>query len=257
MLDALEDGELNFRFKDKSQYNRILNRIRKIFDRQRISNEQQSWTKLMRILTHELMNTLAPIISISANLTKQIASGDVDPKYICDGVDIIAESSLKMEKFIDNYRKVSGLSMPVKTDVDIIGLIDRIVELHREMLNEAQCKCVITSVQQPLVAHVDETQISQVLINILRNAIQANADIINIYAKNVPDSGITVRITNNGTPIHPDAQDKIFIPFYTTKTHGTGVGLSICRQIMEQHRGSIYLVRSNFNETVFEITFPS
>lgn len=257
MLDALEDGELNFRFKDKSTYNRTLNRLRGIFERQRVKNEQESWTKLIRLLTHEIMNSLAPIISISETLSSSMEGGNNDPEYIREGLGIITDSSVKMKSFIENYRQLSGLTKPLKRETSLQEIIEKVIILHRELLHDAKCECKVNIKDRELKIYSDELQISQVFINLLRNALQAGARHIEFHAINIEESGVKIIIGNDGQPIHPETQEMIFVPFFTTKSDGTGIGLSVCRQIIQAHKGSIDLIRSNPKETVFEIFLPN
>ena len=103
--------------------------------------------------------------------------------------------------------------------------------------------------------YADEGQISQLLINLIKNALQAGAKHIGISARMAPDDEVVIRISNDGEPIPPSAQEQIFIPFYTTKKEGSGIGLSISRQIMRNHNGTIELLRSDARQTVFELRF--
>ena len=103
--------------------------------------------------------------------------------------------------------------------------------------------------------YADEGQISQILINLIKNAIQAGAKHINITAKMGRDDDVIVQVANDGEPIPVSAQEQIFVPFFTTKKEGSGIGLSISRQIMRQHNGTIDLLRSDVNQTVFELRF--
>ncbi|MCH5247039.1 MAG: HAMP domain-containing histidine kinase [Muribaculaceae bacterium] len=256
MLDAFEDGELNFRFKDKNRYNKTLNRLRNIFYKQRVKNEQESWSKLIRILTHEIMNTLSPIISITESLHRSISSGNHDLGFIKEGVEIINESSNNMKKFIDDYRRLSGLSRPVYEEVNVAEFVNRIIGLHRDLMIENRCECRYVTDDDSLMIKIDDSQISQVLINLLKNAIQAGASKIEMIGRKINNSGVYLQIFNNGEPINHEIKEMIFVPFFTTKTDGTGIGLSISRQIMQQHGGSIDLQKSNRNGTVFELHFP-
>ena len=103
--------------------------------------------------------------------------------------------------------------------------------------------------------YADEGQISQILINLIKNALQAGARHIGISARMGKDDEVIVRVANDGEPIPPSAQEQIFIPFYTTKKEGSGIGLSLARQIMRQHNGSIDLLKSDVSETVFRLVF--
>ena len=105
------------------------------------------------------------------------------------------------------------------------------------------------------MVYADEGQISQILINLINNALQAGAKHIDITARMGKDDEVIVRVANDGEAIPVSAQEQIFIPFYTTKKEGSGIGLSISRQIMRNHNGSIELVRSDDKQTIFELRF--
>ena len=112
MLDAFEDGEYNFRFSDKTKFNRTLNRIKWIVDRRRQQNEQESWTKLIRVLTHEIMNTVSPIASLSDALRKSMDDGQ--EINVRSGLETISSSSKDLIKFVESYRELAGVARPLK-----------------------------------------------------------------------------------------------------------------------------------------------
>ena len=216
MMDALEDGELNFRFQEKNKFNRTLNRIRTIFEKQRQAHEQDSWTKLIRVLTHEIMNTVSPIASLSDALSKSMDENGHSELDVKTGLYTISDSSKNLIKFVETYRQLSGVARPVRKAIDLKA---------------------------------------QIFINLIKNALQAGAKHIDIAAKMGKDDEVIVLVANDGEPIPVSAQEQIFIPFYTTKKEGSGIGLSISRQIMRQHNGTIDLLRSDVNQTVFEMIF--
>ena len=119
MMDALEDGELNFRFQDKNKFNRTLNRIRTIFEKQRQAHEQDSWTKLIRVLTHEIMNTVSPIASLSDALAKSMDENGHSELDVKSGLDTISDSSKNLIKFVETYRQLSGVAGPWRRAVDV------------------------------------------------------------------------------------------------------------------------------------------
>jgi len=255
MMDALEDGELNFRFQDSSKFNRTLNRIRTIFEKQRQAHEQDSWTKLIRVLTHEIMNTVSPIASLSDALSKSMDETGHSELDVKAGLDTISDSSKNLIKFVETYRELSGVARPLKKAIDLQELIDKVIGLDQELLASHGAVCTYTPEDPDLMVYADEGQISQILINLIKNALQAGAKYINITASLNKEDETVIRIANDGEPIPAPAQEQIFVPFYTTKKEGSGIGLSLARQIMHQHNGSIDLVRSDVNETVFEMVF--
>ena len=255
MMDALEDGELNFRFQDKNRFNRTLNRIRTIFEKQRQQYEQDSWTKLIRVLTHEIMNTVSPIASLSDALAKSMDETGHSELDVKAGLDTISDSSNNLIKFVETYRELSGVARPVKRAVDIQELMDKVIGLDKELLSAKGAVCTFTPEEPDLMVYADDGQISQIFINLIKNALQAGARNIGISGKMGRDDELIILVANDGEPIPPEAQDQFFVPFYTTTKDGSGIGLSLARQIMRQHNGSIDLVKSDADETVFRLVF--
>ena len=255
MMDALEDGELNFRFQDKNKFNRTLNRIRTIFEKQRQAHEQDSWTKLIRVLTHEIMNTVSPIASLSDAMAKSVDENGHSELDIKAGLETISDSSKNLIGFVQTYRQLSGVAKPVRKALDLQELMDSIIGLNTEYLTSCGAACTYRPEEPDLMIYADEGQISQILINLIKNALQAGAKHIMISARMGKDDDVIVQVSNDGDPIPTSAQEQIFIPFYTTKKEGSGIGLSLSRQIMRNHNGSIELLRSDASETVFELRF--
>ena len=255
MMDALEDGELNFRFQDNSKFNRTLNRIRTIFEKQRQAHEQDSWTKLIRVLTHEIMNTVSPIASLSDALSKSMDKDGHSPLDVKAGLDTISDSSKNLIKFVETYRELSGVARPARKAIELQELIDGVMALNREYAASCGAVCSYRPQEADLMIYADEGQISQILINLIKNALQADARHIDISARLGKDDEVIVLVANDGDPIPPSAREQIFIPFYTTKKEGSGIGLSLARQIMRQHNGSIELLQSDISRTVFELRF--
>ena len=255
MMDALEDGELNFRFQDKNKFNRTLNRIRTIFEKQRQAHEQDSWTKLIRVLTHEIMNTVSPIASLSDALAKSMDENGHSELDVKTGLDTISDSSKNLIKFVETYRQLSGVARPLRKAVDLQELMDQVISLNSEYAASCGATCVYRPEEPDLMIYADEGQISQILINLIKNALQAGAKHIDISARMGKEDDVIIQVANDGAPIPVSAQEQIFVPFYTTKKEGSGIGLSLARQIMRQHNGTIDLVRSDVNQTVFQLVF--
>ena len=255
MMDALEDGELNFRFQDKNKFNRTLNRIRTIFEKQRQAHEQDSWTKLIRVLTHEIMNTVSPIASLSDALAKSMDENGHSELDVKSGLDTISDSSKNLIKFVETYRQLSGVARPLRKAIDLQELMDKVISLNSEYAASCGAICVYRPEEPDLMIYADEGQISQILINLIKNALQAGAKHIDISARMGKEDEVIVQVANDGAPIPVSAQEQIFVPFYTTKKEGSGIGLSLARQIMRQHNGTIDLVRSDVNQTVFQLIF--
>lgn len=255
MMDALEDGELNFRFQDTNKFNRTLNRIRTIFEKQRQAHEQDSWTKLIRVLTHEIMNTVSPIASLSDAMAKSVDENGHSELDIKAGLETISDSSKNLIGFVQTYRQLSGVAKPIRKALDLRELMDNVIGLNSEFAASCGATCTYRPEDPDLMIYADEGQISQILINLIKNALQAGAKHVDITAKLGRDDEVIVQVANDGEPIPASAQEQIFIPFYTTKKEGSGIGLSISRQIMRNHNGTIELLRSEHDQTVFELTF--
>lgn len=255
MMDALEDGELNFRFQEKNKFNRTLNRIRTIFEKQRQAHEQDSWTKLIRVLTHEIMNTVSPIASLSDAMAKSVDKNGHSELDIKAGLETISDSSKNLIGFVQTYRQLSGVAKPIRKALDLRELMDSVIGLNSEFAASCGATCKYRPEEDDLMIYADEGQISQILINLIKNALQAGAKHIDITAKMGRNDDVIVQVANDGEPIPVSAQEQIFIPFYTTKKEGSGIGLSISRQIMRNHNGTIELLRSDAQQTVFELRF--
>lgn len=255
MMDALEDGELNFRFRDNSRFNRTLNRFRTIFEHRRTAYEQDSWEKLIRVLTHEIMNTVSPIASLSDALSKSVDDEGRSELDIKAGLETISDSSKNLVKFVQTYRQLSGVARPVRKPVIVRDCVEKAISLNREYILSCGAECCYLSDDPDIMIYADEGQISQIIINLIKNALQAGASRISITGDMGDDDEVTLTAANNGEPIPPKSQEQIFVPFFTTKSDGSGIGLSISRQIMRLHNGSIDLVKSDMNETVFVLRF--
>ena len=255
MMDALEDGELNFRFKESDRFNRTLNRIRTIFEKQRQAHEQDSWTKLIRVLTHEIMNTVSPIASLSDALAKSVDEDGHSELDVKAGLETISDSSKNLIGFVQTYRELSGVAKPVRKALELEDLVNGVIGLNREFLASCGASCVYRPAEPDLMIFADEGQISQILINLIKNALQAGAKSIEILARMGREDDVVIDVANDGEPIPVSSQEQIFIPFFTTKKEGSGIGLSLARQIMRNHNGSIELTRSDDQQTVFELRF--
>ena len=214
-------------------------------------NEQESWSKLIRVLTHEIMNTITPIASLSDTL---LTFDGVD-EDIKNGLSTISESSKGLIKFVDSYRNLTRVAPPVKKAFYFKELAERVISLTREQAATNGAVCTFEEMSEDIILYADEGQITQILINLVKNAVQAEAKNIEITAEINLSEHIIINVTNDGLPISKESQDEIFVPFYTTKQEGTGIGLSLSRQIMRLHNGTLTLTRSDARETVFTLIF--
>ena len=214
-------------------------------------NEQQSWSKLIRVLTHEIMNTITPIASLSDTL---LTFDGVD-EDIKNGLSTISESSKGLIKFVDSYRNLTRVAPPVKKAFYFKELAERVISLTREQAAMNGAVCTYEELSTDTILYADEGQITQILINLVKNAVQAEAKNIEITAEINLSEHIIINVTNDGIPISKESQEEIFVPFFTTKQEGTGIGLSLSRQIMRLHNGSLTLTRSDESYTVFTLLF--
>ena len=217
-------------------------------------NEQESWTKLIRVLTHEIMNTVTPIASLSETLS-QYMDKNADIPELQAGLETISQSSRGLIKFVESYRNLTRVAAPVKKAFIVKELIDRVLQLTSRQTSEAGVVCVFEEKSDDILLYADESQISQILVNLVKNACQAGADRIEITAEIDLNESIIINVSNNGRPISKESQEEIFVPFYTTKQEGTGIGLSLSRQIMRLHNGTLQLTRSDERSTVFTLHF--
>ena len=214
-------------------------------------NEQQSWSKLIRVLTHEIMNTVTPISSLSETLLDFDGLSD-DLK---NGLSTISQSSKGLIKFVDSYRNLTRVAPPVKKAFYFRELVERVISLTREQAVMSGATCTYIEKSDDILLYADEGQITQIMINLVKNAIQADAKNITITAHITLSEQTVISVANDGLPISRESQDEIFVPFFTTKQEGTGIGLSLSRQIMRLHNGSLTLTRSDKNGTVFTLLF--
>ena len=256
MLDAFEDDELNFRFKENNAFNKTLNRIRWIFERQRQRNEQESWTKLIRVLTHEIMNTVSPIASLSEMLENYAEQPDNEHKNdIKAGLKTISSSSKDLIEFVEKYRQLTGVARPIKKAVLVNELIARVINLTSQECSSSGITCSYSSSNDDILIYADQGLISQIIINLIKNAKEAHATAITITSRLDQDVQTIIEVSNNGEAITTESMEQIFVPFYTTKPKGSGIGLSLSRQIMNQHNGSLDLIESNESNTTFALIF--
>ena len=228
------------------------------------TKELESWIKLIRVLTHEIMNTIAPITSLSntilgfyKNREKEMPSEDVIANTI-KGLEVINERSDGLMNFVETYRKLTRIPPPDKKPVLVADLFEGTVTLIGiEHLNE---NITVKSRVEPagLEVMADKKQISQVLINLVKNSLESLRDSEKgdiLLLGNLNDNGrVRISVTDNGPGIPTELMDKIFIPFFTAKETGSGIGLSLSRQIMLMHGGSlkIYSEEGKLTEAVLE-----
>jgi len=220
------------------------------------AKEMESWQKLISILTHEIMNSIAPITSLTTTLTKffkkndnPISAAEVDDKVIentIQGLEIIGERGIGLLDFVTNYRRLTKIPQPVFAKFSAYDWLNNLRILLHEKLAENKVTLEISVNMQAKSIYGDEKLLTQVLINLIYNAIEAlharseNRKIRVIIERN-DQRQIQLIISNNGPMIPSELIDKLFVPFFTTKENGSGIGLNLSRQIVQMHHGYIYL----------------
>ena len=215
-------------------------------------NEMAAWQKLIRVLTHEIMNSLTPIISLSETLCER----EVDERsysLMHQGMQTIHRRSKGLLEFVENYRKLTRLPAPVRRPVLLTELLMDLRKLFPEEYIH------IESPAEERTLQIDRTQIEQVLINLIKNAREACAKCEHplIEVKVLPAQSWQCRIivSDNGEGILPEVLDKVFVPFFTTKSGGQGIGLSLCKQIMNRHGGNITVQSAVGQGSCFTLLF--
>lgn len=237
--------------------------------------EMEAWQNLIRVLTHEIMNSVTPISSLAAiveselqeMMSKDNESIAINRETAEDfylSVKTIHNRSASLINFVGDFRNMTRIRHPMITNVGVNSMIDHILQLLRHEIEANNIGISIDINPENLHLQIDREQIEQVLINLVKNAIQAlneneevgkESKIIKLKAWQNQDKNSFLSIEDNGTGIDEEAQKKIFIPFYTTKKNGSGIGLSLSKQIMRQHNGSIS-VKSVINAgTEFTLKF--
>ena len=242
MVDELSEAMRNFR-------TRVLER-----------NEMEAWQKLIRVLTHEIMNAVTPITSLSDTLLG-LTEAQASKEEIRNGLQTISSTGKGLLSFVESYRKFTRIPTPEPSLFYVKSFIERMVELARHQHPDVRVTFHTDIAPSDLILYADENLVSQVVINLLKNAIQAiesdkNTDKeghINIRAYCNEAEAILIEISNNGPAIPNDIAEHIFIPFFTTKEGGSGIGLSISRQIMRLSGGNLSLLPGK--ETTFILKF--
>ena len=215
-------------------------------------NESEAWKKLLSVMTHEIMNSIAPISSLAETLQSDIqhtlenpATGELNLEDINDGLSSIKKRSEGLMKFAKTYRTLNKVTHVNKERIEASSLFSSINALMKPSLEEKAAKLIFELNDQKLAFEIDSYLIEQVLINVILNAIDATENVANpkiTVSAGLNHKGIEqIRIRDNGKGIPPEITDSIFIPFFSTKKTGSGIGLSLCKQIMTLHEGKIQL----------------
>ncbi len=232
--------------------------------------EIESWQRLIRVLTHEIMNSITPISSLASTIQEMLIDPETeklnfseltedDLESIVSAMATIESRSRGLLNFVEIYRNLTRIPKPNFRYFDVREMFDRAHDLLRPKLEKLGVECVCKVFPEDLKLLADPDLIDQVVINLMLNAIDAVKERpnpkITITASTNLNNRITIDFADNGHGIKPDLMDKIFMPFFTSKKEGSGIGLSLSRQIMQMHKGAISFKSKQDEGTVFTLTF--
>ena len=231
--------------------------------------EMESWQTISRIMAHEIMNSLTPLSSLTETgimlLEKEgqvkdlneLSQKTIDNLYTA--LKTISGRNRSLTQFLGNYRQLARLPLPVKKEIRVSDLLNDIFELYKESCVKKGITCSINPGPEKLLILGDEAQVKQVVINLVKNATEAmegaKSPGLKMNVKRILDF-VSIEISDNGTGIPSEVLDKIFVPFYTTKPEGSGIGLSLSRQIIRNHGGQITVESEAGKGTTFKVAFP-
>lgn len=224
--------------------------------------EFEAWHQLVRVLTHEIMNSLTPVASLSETARGLLDQADDDPAALQDAreaVETVARRSAALMTFVENYRRLSSLPKPERTPVDVAALFERMQRLAGAELDAQGIILDIGSLPKGLEIMADSGQIEQVLINLINNAGAALQGVpggrIRLDGQ-INDAGRgVIAVSDNGPGIPEEIRTKVFVPFFTTRHGGSGIGLALARQVMIAHGGEIHAGRSGLGGACMTLTF--
>ncbi|NAS29961.1 GHKL domain-containing protein [Flavobacteriaceae bacterium R38] len=231
-----------------------LETIQQIIDKK----EKESWYKLMNVMSHEIINTITPISTLASNLDSLLQEEPDEETLdeLSQGLNIISKRSLHLTDFVNTYRTLAELPLPEKKATNIIELIKNSLALFKQEFEE---KNILTELnyQENYSLSADKKQLEQVFINLISNSMYAFIDTenpkitINVSRTN---NRIIISFTDNGYGISDNIKDNIFIPYFTTRKNGSGIGLTLTKSIIESHNGTIYF-KSEKGLTTFVLSF--
>ncbi|MEP6930355.1 MAG: HAMP domain-containing sensor histidine kinase [Flavobacterium sp.] len=219
--------------------------------------EKEAWVNLMKVISHELLNSITPIRSISQNLQELVEQDSIssdDLEDIKEGVGTMLRRSDLLQKFVEGYRKLAMLPSPKKEKTELKKLIENCFQVMNPLFKNKQIE-VLNTISFDYVLLVDHQQIEQVLINLLTNSMHALEDAENkqiVIAAETIENRIFIKITDSGNGIDKEIENKIFLPFFTTRKEGAGIGLTLSKSIIEAHGGYLDF-RNQDGKTTFVI----
>ena len=225
--------------------------------------EIDSWIRLIRVLAHEIMNSIAPITSLSDTLLEIHKTNPAahTPETIrqntVNGLQVISETGKGLVSFVESYRKFTRIPQPEKEIIELNEFIQRMIILCSMEPNFSAITIQTQLTPENIRVYADPNLLGQVMLNLMKNAIQALQNrenpILRVVAEQLPTGNIRLQVIDNGPGIPSDMINEIFVPFFTTKNEGTGIGLSIARQIMRAHGGNLKVSSIPDKETVFTL----
>jgi two-component system, NtrC family, nitrogen regulation sensor histidine kinase NtrY len=253
---------------------RISGRKVRLVSLQNIRNELEeeeldAWQKLIRVLTHEIMNSITPVNSLTNTIIRMLESGgrpkrqdEIDDGTLAnalEGLHSIEKRNKGLIGFVQSYRSLTRIQKPVFTKVDIESMFMNISRLVKEELETAHIRLFIVVNPAGLSLEADEKLLEQVLINLINNSRHALENTVQpeiLISAKADQVQVLIEVKDNGTGIPEDMIGNIFIPFFTTRAEGSGIGLSLSRQIMRLHGGSISVKSRPGVETIFTLKLP-
>ena len=231
--------------------------------------EMEAWQNLVRVLTHEIMNSVTPISSLAGIVEEELKPhvNDLHPLPLSKdqmadihlSLQTISKRSEGLIHFVKEFRSLTAIPKPRPTQINVRSLFDELTVLHKRDLADREIQLITSVYPEDLTLSADKNMVEQVLINLIRNAIQSFEDQsdkqVEMKAYVNEKSRAVISIKDNGTGIDPEAMEKIFIPFFTTKKTGSGIGLSLSRQIMRQHQGTLTVKSTVGKGTEFFMRF--
>jgi len=244
---------------------RIFNESYKLFSLQNIQeelhkNETDSWQKIIRVLTHEIMNAVAPMLSLSKSLQTRLKTENGDEAgKVMDGLRMIENTGLGLVDFIEEYRRLSLLPPPKREILNLGEALGGIQLLFENEANERNIRLSIELEEPQEEVFADPHQFEMILLNLLRNSFDSFSDTrqdkhVTIRSQR-REKRVLVQVEDNGAGISRELIDQVFVPFFSTKEKGSGIGLSLVRQIMNRHEGSIHLESIPGERTLVSLMF--
>jgi len=230
--------------------------------------EIESWQKLIRVLTHEIMNSISPITSLTNSLIRIYKNREGDEKIVPEninpsiiektvkGLEIIEERGTGLMHFVDNYRSLTLLPKPELQNLSVLDLFVKIQQLFEPVFTERNIKITIQC-DERIYINADHKLLEQVLINLIQNAVDSLEDVVDAAIQlfaHATNEQVVLEVKDNGKGIPAEIVENIFVPFFTTKEKGSGIGLSLSRQIMMLHQGTIS-VKTSSVDTTFVLKF--